>query len=151
MKMATEKSGFTFDVSLRITHPSIDPREIGTKLSLVPHFSYKAGDKRKTPKGNPLPGNFKHSFWFYKLPKKKDASLPKVLKDMNELLRKNSSYLKGLQTNGGKLEYFIGWFSESNSGESLDWELLKECADLRINLAFDVYGPESAPEYPGAH
>ncbi len=35
---------------------------------------------------------------------------------------------------------YIGWFTDFNSGEVLDWRLLQQCGDLGIDLALDVYG-----------
>jgi hypothetical protein len=133
-------TGFKFEVSLRITHPTIDPIEVTRELSIEPSRHYKAGDGRATPKGTPLPGYYEHSGWFYRLPQNADASLPMVLREMNQKLSKSYLYLESLESTGGTIEYFIGWFSEFNSGEVFDWRLLKECADLRINLVFDVYG-----------
>jgi hypothetical protein len=38
-------------------------------------------------------------------------------------------------------EYFIRWYTDGrNTGETFDSDLLKRLADLRIDLAFDVYG-----------
>lgn len=45
-----------------------------------------------------------------------------------------------LSSSGGKIEYFIGWYSEGNSGEEFDFELLRSLADLYIGLSFDFYG-----------
>ncbi len=136
-------TGFHFEVSLRITHPTIDPTEVTRELSIEPSCRYKVGDRRATPKGNPLPGFNECSGWFYRLPQDADASLPVVLRGMNLQLFKSRSYLESLQSTGGTIEYFIGWFSEFNSGEVFDWQLLKECAALRINLAFDIYGEQA--------
>ncbi|WP_256388442.1 hypothetical protein [Pandoraea sp. PE-S2R-1] len=38
------------------------------------------------------------------------------------------------------MEFFIGWFSTGNTGETLDFELLKKLGELGIDLALDVYG-----------
>lgn len=59
--------------------------------------------------------------------------------NFSKQLEKNKGFLDGLSSTGGRLEYFVGWFSTKNSSFALESDLLKLLADLKVNLEFDVY------------
>jgi hypothetical protein len=44
--------------SLFIVHPTFDPADITKVLGIEPCFAHRVGDRRKTPKGGLLPGNY---------------------------------------------------------------------------------------------
>jgi len=54
-----------FDVQLFIVHPTIDPTEITMALGLDAKFSHRVGDRRITPEGTLLEGNYPHTRWRY--------------------------------------------------------------------------------------
>ncbi|MEE7545860.1 DUF4279 domain-containing protein [Xanthomonas sp. Kuri4-1] len=136
-----------YRISLRITHPSIRGDEINAELGLTPKISYTVGDRRLTPKGHELPGIRKESFWCYELASH-DEPFEIAISNFSKELAKHKSFLDRLSATGGRLEYFIGWFSFENSGSVLEEGLLKLLADLKINLAFDIY-PELHPAQLG--
>ncbi|MFG6110513.1 DUF4279 domain-containing protein [Stenotrophomonas nematodicola] len=130
-----------YRISLRITHPNIRSIEISSRLGLEPDFSYTAGDRRLTPKGNEIGGIRKESFWCHEL-RSDDLTFELAISNLSQQLAKSKGFLDSLSSTGGHLEYFIGWFSAENSGFVLEGGLLRLLADLRISLAFDVYvGP----------
>jgi hypothetical protein len=62
-------------------------------------------------------------------------------------LEQHRAFLEKLCATGRSIEYFIGWFTDSNSGAFFHWELLRRLAALRISLSLDVYGgPETPPK-----
>lgn len=127
-----------YRISLRITHPSIRSLEISNQLGLEPDFSYTAGDRRLTPKGNELRGTRKESFWCHEL-RSDDVTFELAISSFSQQLAKSKGFLDSLSSTGGHLEYFIGWFSAENSGFVLEDGVLRMLADLRISLAFDIY------------
>lgn len=139
-----------FSVALRIRHPSVDPKEISSQLLWPASFSYMVGHPRCTPKGNPLPGTNKDSFWYADVPIEGGQSLSEVIDSLNRRLAPHAKYLEQLTQTGAKSEYFIGWYIAGNAGDSLDWKLLEACAALRIRLSFDLYGTRAeAPRDSG--
>jgi ribulose bisphosphate carboxylase small subunit len=138
--MQQPQTGAHFEVSLRIRHPNASPEEITRQLSWQPKFCYKAGERRTTPKGNLLSGYNKESFWLVELPIEADDTIATVIGRANCKLEQSRDYVRQLVTDGGGMEYFIGWFVDNNCGEVFDWPLLQQCADLRVQLGFDVYG-----------
>jgi len=131
---------FKFDVSFRVKHPSVDPDQLSTKLGLLAHRKWRAGDQRKTPKGELLGGIYKESYLSCRITHEKSDDLAKVIRETTLRLSTHKELLRELSMTGGKLEYFIGWYSSGNSGEEFDALLLKEAAELGIGLSFDFYG-----------
>jgi hypothetical protein len=134
----------TFQLSIRITHESINPDEISTALALQPHTTHRAGAPRKTPTGTPLEGTYSRSYWSCRLPE--DARLSRLIETANEKLVDKAAFLGRLTSTGGRIEYFIGCFVTLHDGDILDWELLDQCARLKVNLAFDMYGVTDKPQ-----
>lgn len=134
------KNNTKLELSLRITHPSIDPDKISTILNLKPSVTHRVGENRKTPKGRQLDGVYTHTYWNYKLPNDSIESLSNLIDSMNQRLVENKKFLVDLVEAGGEIEYFIGCFSPFNIGDTLDWRLLEQCVQLRVNLSLDIYG-----------
>ena len=55
---------YSYSVTLRIWHPSIDPEEITRALGIEPKRAFKVGTRRETPKGNLLDGTHRESYWY---------------------------------------------------------------------------------------
>jgi hypothetical protein len=135
-----EMNAFQYAVSFRIWHPRIDPREITARLSLQPDVSWAEGDPRKTLKGTLLGGKREESYWSYKVTHGPDTGLAECLETFTRSIEPYDQYLKEIRSGGGRIEYFIGWFSGFNSGELLSHRLLSKLSALEIDLAFDIYG-----------
>ena len=44
-----------------------------------------------------------------------------------------------IRDTGGRIEFFIGWYSDRNTGELFSSSLLKKLGELQIDLALDIY------------
>jgi hypothetical protein len=134
-------------ITLRIYHPSIDPREIGAELGLPAARSGKAGEPRTTPKGTPLKGAWKESLWATALAGDESGrgDLRSALRDIAERLTPHESFLRRMRDEGGRAELFIGWFLDGNERLVLESDLLTRLAALGIDLDFDVYLPDPEP------
>ena len=133
---------YAFKLSLRVSHASIDPAKISDELQIAPSRAWRAGDAKTTPKGNQLPGHRKHSYWTAGLGEGSDA-LPDALDAALKRLAPHRAFFHQVRSEGGRAEFFIGWFFDRMSGDVFPWELLSRAADLKIDLSFDVY-PEDA-------
>lgn len=135
---------YRYCISLRITHPYIDPNEISNVLGLKAFIQWKAGDPRINLKGVELGGLRDDSFWRYHPHDKEKISsetryLEDYLDDLTSSLSKNRDFFASIVNSGGHIEYDIGMFSEHNIGSVLPSQLLKRIADLNIGLSFDIY------------
>lgn len=99
-----------------------------------------AGAARKTPKGAPLEGVHDSTYCSFRLDHPDNVDLAEFLGRCNKTLEPHKEFLKHLRSTGGSVEYFIGWYSGTNSGEQFYYGLLGELADLSIDLSIDVYG-----------
>lgn len=136
-----------FPISLRLRHPALDPEQITEALGIAPKRCWKAGEPRRTPAGTPLAGTNRDSYWTASLaagrwPLKLDEAICDVLKT----LVRHRSFLHRVRSEGGKVELFVGWFFESQSGDSLTHQCLALAGDLQIDLSFDVY-PADQPRH----
>jgi hypothetical protein len=136
-------AGYRYAISLRFRHPSADLSGIGDKLGITPTRSWKAGDPRTTPKGTPLDGVFRDSYWT-SMPIEGASSeatdLSEALGQILTQLSERRAFFADFADSGGRAELLVGWFfDEGNSGDVLPHELLARLAELRIDLSLDVY------------
>jgi len=136
---------YRYCVSLRITHPSIDPNEITLALGRKPVGQWRAGELRISPKGTILGGIRKESFWRCHPHEEHRLSsqaqyLEDYLKLLTDELEQFEDFLSSITSTGGRIEYFVGLFSENNIGNVFSSSLLKKIGTLNIDLSLDIYG-----------
>lgn len=129
----------SFEVSLSITHPDIDPAEISNAVGLTPKRATRAGAPRTTPKGDALAGAYKFSHWLHLFDVKGASELGVVLENMAERLQCHETFFHRVVDDGGTIELFCGVFAAGNWDEVLSHSLMGRLAELRIDLRLDVY------------
>lgn len=132
--------------TLRVYHPSIDPREISAELGLPPVSCDFVGEPRITHGGKVLKGVHKESYWRTSLAGDESGrdDLAAGLRDICARLEPYRFFTERIRAEGGRLELFIGWFLDRNEGLELDRDVLAKLAALGIDLALDVYPPDAA-------
>jgi hypothetical protein len=141
---------FTYHVSFRVFHPTIDPKEVCNELGMEAETMWKAGEPRQTPKGTPLAGVYESSYCSFELKHSGSVNLSSFLKRATRNLSKRKRILEHIRSTGGRSEYFIGWFANRDSGETFDFDLIGDLAALKIDLSLAVYPPEKAPGSVGS-
>lgn len=137
---------YSYSVSLRIWHPRIDPAVLTKLLRLRPSNSWKVGEQRRTPRGEPLKGLNPDSYWTARLitrryatttRKSLEATLASIAK---KLLRHRQLFLR-IRRSGGKAELFVGLFAANkfNFGSSIDDRTLADLSKLRLSVGLDIY------------
>lgn len=137
-------------ISLRLRHPDKDVGALLEQWGFEVGLSWIAGTPRTTPKGTPLGGLWPHSYAYSRFPGRGTTlahRLRLILKTVEPAAEKMAAFVES----GGTAELFIGWHFERNSGDLLDWELLRGLADCRLSLALDIYpdaglDPEEFPD-----
>ena len=134
-------NSYRYVISLRVLHPKMDPAEISIALQLTPKVSWKAGNPSITPKGTPLKGLRKDSYWTCNVLKGEwpGKNLTDAVSDLVTELSSHKSFFQRVRSDGGKVEFFVGWFFDGNSGDVFDVDLLAKLADLGIALSLDIY------------
>ena len=102
---------YKYCVSLRITHPKIDPDKITNTLGIKPDFKWKFGEPRRTPRGIALAGKNTESYWTANLHSEPnlysaDITLEEFISKANIRLSQYKEYFANLLSEGGRLEYF---------------------------------------------
>ncbi len=137
---------FRFRLSLRLSHPSLTLGEISMGVGLPARGGWNAGEARKTPKGQPLSGFNRETYWYTEISHPEEASLTAVLAEHLSALELRRDFLQEFRSTGGRAEYFVGWFTtERSGGETLPSEILRRLGELSLDLSLDVYAPESKP------
>ena len=143
---ASRMTGYTYSVSLRFRHPACSPDEITEALDIEPSRSWLVGAPRRTPKGSPLQGTYRDTYWYALLVEgsSEERDLPRALATILDRLGDRTAFFLDFARTGGRAELFIGWFSHGNSGDVLGRELLGRLSELKLDLALDIYpGPHN--------
>jgi hypothetical protein len=138
MKMGTYRHKLSFCVD----HENLDLSVIPEQLNLPTNRLWKAGQPRMVPNGRLLGGSYEKSYCSIPFEHTPEVSLPVSLKVALAKLMPHKPFLEELVASGANLRFFVGWFSNSNSRDCLDWRLLREIADMKISLDLDFYGPD---------
>ncbi|GAB6044373.1 hypothetical protein JCM17961_50630 [Endothiovibrio diazotrophicus] len=117
----------------------MDPVEICRQLEMNADIHWKAGDQKRSPKGRKLNGTYDHTYCVFRIDYDERACLQEIIETQNKKLSIKTDFLQKLTKDGGEIEYFIGWYAKTNTGDLFHWKLLKDTSDLHISLSFDVY------------
>ena len=137
----TESLRYSYDVSLRITHPVQLPEYFSSSLGLDPRYYWTVGQPRKTRKGEPLTGTYKETYWSYSFDVPEDSDLVGFLHGALSKLTQHKQLFEEIQSSGGNAGFFIGLFLGAfNTGFILSPNLQGKAATLGLSLDFDIYG-----------
>jgi len=135
---------YSFSIDLRIWHPNIKPDEITSGLGIRPNRSWEAGQPRSTPKGTPLEGVYRESYWNadpfdrgeYS---STDDSAEDALAEVLEYFEPKKDFVQSLRQNGARVLVQISSFSGRNYAIELSPELMQRFAALGVSLVHDIY------------
>jgi hypothetical protein len=133
---------YTYRLTLTIEHPDADLSEFARHLGLLPKRVGRKGDPRLAPDGRMTGRVYRHSSCTFQFGADFEHDLPKGVRSALAALLPYKSYLDEWSAKGAKLRFFVGWFSDFNSRDVLDWEILRDLAELRISLDLDFYGSD---------
>lgn len=133
-----DKQQFDFHVSLRATHPTLDPTSIAAGLDLKPNHSWTAGEPRVTPTGTPLGGVRNESYCTFDLGSGKDGEVARCLRSALSHLKQHKDFLRRMNSDGGSLRFYVFWHPNGDTGEVFPTSMLKDKGDLGIELGINV-------------
>jgi len=139
--MEAESQRYRFTISLRLVHPSAELSHCSAEFGLEAFRVWKAGEPRETPRGKPLEGFWRESYWTATLETPEPEGLEAALSRIAEWLGEHDSFLANHARSGGSAELFIGFFLEANnSGFLLEPSLQAKYSALGVALGFDIFG-----------
>lgn len=143
-------SEYEFTISLRIRHPSVDPRTITETLGIEPQHTWKAGDPRRGAAGEAREGAYRESYWMGRLMHEPELSsgrlsVESVLLQTLAQLRRSHSFLQQLSNGGGVAELHVSLFVRENFRLDLTPETLGLLGRLGLAVALEIH-PHSPHE-----
>lgn len=106
---------------------------------MEPKWQHKKGEQRMTPKGTLLDGTYDLNYCSFSLNAYEGEELHEMLDRIAENLLSHEAFFSQIQNEGGRAEFFVGWYSTGNTGDVLNNNLLNKLAKLKIDLALDIY------------
>lgn len=132
---------FDFDISLRTYSFDVDADEICRLLvGFEAKWIHQKGESRVSPKGQVLDGVYDQNYCLFPIQRRGQEELHEVLERVTTSLICHKELFLRIRTGGGRSEFFIGWYSRGNTGDTFSSILLLRLGELGIELALDVYG-----------
>jgi hypothetical protein len=137
---------YTFQVALRLWHPTLDPSSVTSVLGITPSRFWSAGSPRVTPKGTVLDGFNQESYWNAQ-GEWLDSEHADVADEIDKLLAAlsaNRNFIQDVISSGGRGSVWI--YSHGKACYTLEFtpSLQIACAGLGLSLVHDVYPVEQA-------
>lgn len=137
-------SAFSYAVSLRVRHPTLDLSVLTEKLRLEPAHKWKAGDPRRSQGGATLGGTHRDSYWSAPLPAQMIGpnSMPLELFFSQQVLQLNRhrEFLGKLRKDGAEFSLLIELAPVPNASLTLSSATARKLADLNIEVEFQFVG-----------
>lgn len=137
-------SAFSYSVSLRARHPTMDLSVLTDKLRLEPAHTWTAGEPRRSQSGAPLGGNHRDSYWSAPLPAQMvgPTSMPLELFLSQQVLQlsRHRDCLSKLQSDGGEISVLIELAPVANASLTISSATARKLAELNIEVEFQFVG-----------
>jgi hypothetical protein len=137
-------SAFSYAVSLRVRHPTLNLSVLTDKLRLEPAHTWTAGEPRRSQTGAPLGGNHRDSYWSAPLPAQMIGpnSMPLELFFSQQVLQlsRHRDFLCKLQSDGGEISLLVELAPVANASLTFSSATARKLADLNIEVEFQFVG-----------
>ncbi|HTB84586.1 MAG TPA: DUF4279 domain-containing protein [Candidatus Sulfotelmatobacter sp.] len=131
---------YTYTISLRVRHPTLDPQIITDTLGMQPRITNRVGEPRTTLTGAVLDGIYTRTYWCADFTPPDDSEVGEFLGRIVTQLGRYRLFFKQIRDAGGSVEFFIGLFADGvNIGTTLSHDVLASVGDMGIDLTFDIY------------
>lgn len=143
----------SFQLSLRIRHPSMDPAEMSRELHMEAEYSFKAGETRGRKRSTSPTSSHAESYWLAPLeatfwqggtipsmqPYTVDVgTLDLALVRCAYLLRRHATFLRRVQAEGGDVSLLAQVSAEAVSGFSLTPQCAGALHALGVGIDFEL-------------
>ena len=133
-------TSYRFMMSFRIMHPTLEPAVISAALEMQPSLTWKAGERRRTPKGDLLQGTYKTNYWCAPSERYEgDASPTDALLAWLPRLQARKEFLKTAHDSGGTIDFYITWGVGDIPGDTFSADLLFQLGSLGIAVSIEVF------------
>jgi hypothetical protein len=130
-----------FDVELLIVHPTIDPAEITAALRMQPVAVQRIRDRRQTPNGVVLTGNYTDTRWRYGVRHTtRDQWFAESICGFIDRLAPHKDYLHQLRNTGGTTSLIVQFLDNEHYADQMPPDVLAKMADLGPDFGIENYG-----------
>ncbi|HET9428291.1 MAG TPA: hypothetical protein VFO69_08025 [Allosphingosinicella sp.] len=127
---------FEYRVSIQFRHPNMDPDDIARHLDRQPVRSWRAGEPRTRPKGQPLGGNYRETYCAFDVGRGEDGELASCLLDAVTEFEAAKAFFQQIRATGGRINFYVTW-RPGNRGEVFDIGLMSRMAEVGIDLGIE--------------
>lgn len=129
---------YSFVVSLRTHSYDVDPDEICQRLGMQPKIMWRLGEPKAIIGGMSSQETYDRNFCSFKIKALESESLEEFLQRMTKILTTHKNLFSKIKKGKGRVEYFVDWRINLNSGVVLSSALMKNMSNLGIDLTLDV-------------
>lgn len=133
---------FTYDVSLDVRHPDMDPDDISHCMGSEPSRKARAGERITNPEGTILDSVWPETCWSLDLPHPKGMWLSDFLELVVRKLTPHKEFFAKVRSMGGQAILRVAWFTPALSGDTLGCDLLRRLGELHLDIDLHVYAPD---------
>jgi hypothetical protein len=125
-------------LSFQVRYPTLNADDLADRLALPAQVRQTVGEKRSTPTGRELSGEYVESFCSFRLPTKSDQAEPELNQFITDKLSTKGDELRMIADSGGTAEFYIT-FARDGAFQTLSPALIQQLANLRVGFALDWY------------
>jgi hypothetical protein len=133
-------SAFSYAVSLRVRHPTLNPNVLTDKLRLEPSHTWVAGEPRRSQSGSPLGGTHRDSYWSAPLPAQPMGTntMPLELFLSQQVLQmtRHREFFCNLRNDGGEISLLVELVPVTNASLTFSSATARKLADLNMEVEF---------------
>jgi len=131
-----------YKLSLRLFSKHFKAAEITAQITWRAKITQSIGDLRNTPKGQPLVGLYDETYCLFEITHDSKESLEDCVSRVLEEISPFHKLISEIRAHGGRAEFFVGWFAESDGGFSLDNKIISLLVSSGIDFVMAIYSSE---------
>jgi hypothetical protein len=134
-----ESEALRFSLQVRLTHPSIDPEVISRALRREADVMWKAGDERRTPTGQRLPGTRKETYWSRSHRVARQRRFFDAVSSVANQLADKAEFFRDFHQSGGEATLVVDLPGDVNIGDVMSAANLRLIAEAGFGLGIEVF------------
>lgn len=139
MEIENDNSHLGFGVRILVRHPDLDPSEITKQFGLKPSKFAKSGEKVIPPQAGQMSGTYGFSWWSKSYEIFGERLFFQEAKSILEMLEPSKEFISELRSTRGTAQLIFNLPGERNIGDTLPWEIMAKCVDLKLDIGVEVF------------
>lgn len=114
--------------------------EITAAMGLAAQFSHDVGTPRRTPKGAPLPGQYRDTRWRHSTQYEiTDQRFTDKIASLVQALIPHKTFFHHVRASGGTAELIIQFFGDGYLADTVPLETLAKITELQLDLGIECF------------